>query len=404
MINQNTKYPVVRFSEMFLEPPRNGVYKSKSYIGKGVNLIRMGDLFSNDIIDSKLDSFQKIELDKSEKDRFSLKNNDLVFSRTSVKAEGVGKCSIIRMNDETDLAFDSNMIRVRLSPDITDPRYYYYYFQSSQGRNSIHSIAGGVAVTAIKGSDLKKINVPFPPLKIQKKLASILSAYDDLIENNTRRIRILEEMAQAIYREWFIEFRLPGVKLRKTTPEEKKAIGKDVIPEGWEVVKIGDLIEKIPRRKKIKKQEYQEKGIYPVVDQGREFIGGYTNEGAAVNDNPLPVIVFGDHTRIVKYIDFPFACGADGTQLLYPNNKRMPITLFYYAINNIDLKDYAYSRHFKFLKEKTTILPDEFISNEFNSIVEPIREKIRILRTQINNLRQTRDLLLPKLVSGEVEV
>ncbi len=320
-------------------------------------------------------------------------------SEIIIVARGVGGAGDIRMSPPK--AWITNIaIILEVKDKEVDKQYLFWKLKS----NTLRGLRTGSAQPQIIIADAKEYSIDFPPIHIQKNIANTLSAYDDLIENNTRRIKILEEMAQAIYREWFVNFRAPGVKLRKTTPEEKKAIGKDVIPEGWEVVKIGDLLEKIPRRKKIKKQEYQEKGKYPVVDQGREFVGGYTNEVAAVNDNPLPVIVFGDHTRIVKYIDFPFACGADGTQLLYPNNKRMPITLFYYAINHIDLKDYAYSRHFKFLKEKTTLLPDEFISNEFNSIVEPIREKIRILRTQINNLRQTRDLLLPKLVSGEVEV
>ena len=89
-------------------------------------------------------------------------------------------------------------------------------------------------------ANLRKVGVRCPPLPTQRKIAGILSAYDDLIENNTRRIKILEEMARTIYREWFVEFRAPGVKLRKATPEEKKVTGKDVFPVGWEMKTLGD--------------------------------------------------------------------------------------------------------------------------------------------------------------------
>ena len=90
-----------------------------------------------------------------------------------------------------------------------------------------------------------------------------------------------------------------------------------------------------------------------MVDQGRGFIGGYTTDLQAMHDSPLPVIVFGDHTRILKYIDFPFACGADGTQLLRPNTERMPISLFF-SITDIESEP-------SMLKVATAIIKDRII-------------------------------------------
>ena len=108
-----------------------------------------------------------------------------------------------------------------------------------------------------------------PPLPTQRKIAAILSAYDDLIENNLRRIKILEEMAQNFYREWFVKFRFPGHEKVRFVDSP---LGK--VPEGWEVIKISSLLEPIKRKKKIKKQAYKHEGEIPIVDQGKDFIGG----------------------------------------------------------------------------------------------------------------------------------
>lgn len=206
-------------------------------------------------------------------------------------------------------------------------------------------------------------------------------------------------MAQLIYQEWFVNFRFPGHEKAKFVNSE---LGK--IPEGWEVKKVGDILEKVKRRKKVKKQNYESDGTIPVVDQGRDFTGGYTTDIETLYSTPLPIIVFGDHTRVLKYVDFSFACGADGTQLLRENTEKMPVPLFYYALKSIDLSDFAYSRHFKFLKEKKVLVPDRQTSGSFERVVNPMRDQIKCLLNRNNNLRRTRDLLLPKLISGELDV
>jgi type I restriction enzyme S subunit len=228
---------------------------------------------------------------------------------------------------------------------------------------------------------------------------AILTAYDDLIENNLRRIKILEEMAQNLYREWFVKFRFPGHQHARFTDSP---LGR--IPEGWEVVKVGEVLKKVKRGTKIQKNDYAAEGLIPVVDQGKEFIDGYTENTDSLISEDLPLIVFGDHTRALKFIDFPFACGADGTQLLKSNDERMPMTLFYYALSSINLSDFAYARHFKFLKEKPLVLPERSIADLFDQFVTPLREQTRSLMQKNTTLHRTRDLLLPRLISGEVDV
>ena len=248
-------------------------------------------------------------------------------------------------------------------------------------------------------SILRSVPIRFPPLPTQRKIAAILSAYDDLIENNLRRIKILEEMAQNLYREWFVKFRFPGHQNARFVDSR---LGQ--IPDGWELMKVGDILKQVKRGTKIQKQDYATEGLIPVVDQGKEFIGGYTDDMESLISYDLPLIVFGDHTRVLKFIDFPFACGADGTQLLKSDNERMPMTLFYYALLSIDLSDFAYARHFKFLKEESLVLPAKSIAGLFDQFVSPLRDQTRSLMRKNTILRRTRDLLLPKLISGEVDV
>lgn len=277
--------------------------------------------------------------------------------------------------------------------------FLFYFLANKNFIDYATNISYGTKMPRAPWKILAESEWYFPPYDQQRKIASILSSYDDLIENNTRRIQILEEMAQRIYQEWFVNFRFPGYEKVRFVDSE---LGK--IPEGWEVRKVGDILEKLKRKKKVKKQNYEPDGTIPVVDQGREFIGGYTTDTETLYNNPLPIIVFGDHTRVLKYVDFPFASGADGTQLLRANTERMPISLFYYALNSIDLSDFAYSRHFKFLKEKKVLIPNGPTAKSFERVVNPMRNQIKCLLNRNNNLRRTRDLLLPKLISGELDV
>ena len=114
-------------------------------------------------------------------------------------------------------------------------------------------------------------------------------------------------------------------------------------------VLVGNYIQTLRKKHKIKKSEYLSSGAIPIIDQGQEFIAGYINETERSYDGNLPVIVFGDHTCTLKYVDFPFTVGADGTQLIHPTED-FDIRYFYYALQNLPLEHFGYQRHFKYLK------------------------------------------------------
>ena len=297
--------------------------------------------------------------------------------------------------DVSDLTtFESHLIRVRLDYNIANPLFYYYYFSSSL--SPISSIVSQCAQAGIKGSDLVQIMVDFPPLHIQHRIATILSSYDSLIENYQKQIKLLEESAQRLYKEWFIDLRFPG-------HENTKIV--DGVPEGWEKKKVGNLISKVLRTKQVSANNYLYSGRFPVIDQSRNYIAGYTNDIESLVKVTIPYIVFGDHTRVLKYVPFSFAKGADGTQLIMSNDlERMPQSLFYNSLIEIDLSNYSYARHFKYLKEESILVPSKDIAQRYDKVVSQYFQSIQKNREQIRHLTEARDRLLPKLMSGEIEV
>ena len=375
-------------------PLRNGIYKEKEFQGRGQKIINMKELFGFNFIGNQ--EMKRVDLSDSEKERFLVKEGDLLFARRSLVDDGAGKTSIIS-NLLEDTTFESSMIRVRLNQKITTPLFYYYYFTSYEGRGRVLSLSTGVNVKGIKGSELNNLQIPFPPLETQKRIASILSTYDDLIENNLKRIKLLEETAQNIYKEWFVNFRFPNY-------EHTEFDAESGLPKGWEIDVIGNQLLTIKRNGKLKTDDYEVEGKYPIIDQGNGYIAGYTNNEEIVQETHLPVVVFGDHTRRVKFVNFPFVSGADGTQLMFPKNENLLPAYFYLSIKNIDLSNYAYARHYKFMKEQQIIIPDEKTLSAFNTKVYPLLEQTIHLFDYNQKLKEARDILLPRLMNRTIEV
>jgi len=278
-------------------------------------------------------------------------------------------------------------------------RFIFYLLKANI--ENIHAAESGAVFGAVNKADLNSLLLLIPSdEQTQDKIAAILSAYDDLIENNLRRIKILEEMAQSIYREWFVKFRFLGHQKIKMVDS---ALGK--IPEGWEVSTVNDHIAVVPRKNKVKTNSYLPEGIIPVIDQGKDLIAGFVDDTSLAYDGPLPIIVFGDHTCVLKWVDFRFAVGADWTQLIQPNYpEELPPRFLFYTLQFVPLEQFGYQRHFKYLKEAKILLPPSNLAQKFEETVNPKTNLILNLQQQNLNLRRTRDLLLPKLISGELDV
>jgi len=155
---------------------------------------------------------------------------------------------------------------------------------------------------------------------------------------------------------------------------------------------VGDLLAAARRQPKIKRSEYQSSGRFPIVDQSQADIAGYTDDESLLYQGELPVVIFGDHTRVLKFVDFPFCVGADGTQLIRPVEGN-DIRYCYYALRNVDLPNYGYERHFKYLKEEEIPLPPlptqrriAGILSAYDELIENNQRRIRILEDMARSL------------------
>lgn len=325
--------------------------------------------------------------------RYIVHKGDVVIT---IVGANIGDVAYIE--DEFDGAnLTENAVKITAKDQIVDPKFLKYALVPPYMKEFFQVVSSGAAQGKLGLYKIKIAKIPLPTFQQQQKIAAILSAYDDLIENNLKRIKLLEEMAQITYEEWFVRLKFPG---HETTPIDLER----GLPVGWVTIKVGNLLAKIETTTKIKSTEYCGDGKYPIIDQGREYIAGYTNDEDSIIDIGRPIVVFGDHTRILKFVNFPFARGADGTQILLSKDERMPQHLFYFSLLAVDLSNYHYARHFKFLKDCEIVLPDLNTAQTFENVAAKNFVLIKNLRNQNQLLKEARDILLPRLMTGVIDV
>jgi type I restriction enzyme S subunit len=384
------------FGELYKTESRNGIWKTSSFIGRGTPYVKMNELFSKKFISSE-GNYELIELEEREKEKLLLDNDDLLFSRTSVVPEGVGKCSIIcDLKDE--LAFDSNIIRVRLNNQLCNPKFIFYYFNSPFGRGQILSLANGAAVKTIKGSDLKKLKLNLLELPTQRKIASILSAYDDLIENNLKRIKLLEEKAFLRYKQIVREEKL-----------EKYILSDfgDIITGKTPSTTISDYFgDDVPF---IKTPDMHNQIFIEHTDQMLSELGAKSQEKKFLPPLTLCVSCIGT-AGVVGITSKPSQTNQQINSIVFnePNN-----VYFFYALmsqmkEQLDALGSNGSTFTNVNKNKfenmEVFVPNQKTLNEFAEEFEAPFKLILTLQKQNTKLREARDILLPKLMSGQIEV
>ena len=193
----NTEWKESKFKELYLIPSKNGVSKPSRVRGNGFKMINMGELFSHDrIYDIPM---ELVPLTEAEQISAKVEPFDLLFARQSLVAEGAGKCDIV-MEVSPLTVFESHLIRVRLNQELAYPPYFYYYFKSPF--SPVKRIIQHCVQAGIKASDLAEVTVKYPPLAEQQRIAKILSSIDDKIELNNAINRNLEEQAQILFKNY----------------------------------------------------------------------------------------------------------------------------------------------------------------------------------------------------------
>ncbi len=352
---------------------------------------------------------------------------DIVFTAAGT----LGQVGLIPKNAKFPVYIISNkQLRVRPDPRIALPGYIYYWFSSKGVRNHIIGLNTGSSVPLITLGKLRSVPINLPPLPTQRKIAAILSDYDDLIENNLRRIKILEEMAQTIYREWFVKFRFSAcAEALEGRPGHEKVkmvdspLGK--IPEGWEVRQIGEVIETLGGgTPSTKESSYWDDGNidwYSPSDltaSGSMFINGSSKRITQLGLNKSSAKLFPAYSLMmtsratigVVAINTEKACTNQGFITCIPNDRLSVFHLYFWTKESRDkIISVASGATFKEIsrgefREFPIVVPPPPIENTFTETVEPMCRLIENLIKKDHNLRQTRDLLLPKLISGELDM
>ena len=229
-----------KFASVLNGGTRNGIYKPKSFHGRGAKIVNMGELFANPRLFAI--PMKRIELTTVEREKFLLQPGDLLFARRSLVAEGAGKCIVVCETDE-ETTFESSIIRARPDTEKVDSFFLFYLFNAPYGRYALGSILRQVAVSGITGTDLVELEIPLPPLDAQRAIAHILGSLDDKIELNRRTNQTLEEMARAIFKSWFVDFDPVRAKAEGRKPNGMEADTAALFPDGFEDSELG----KIPR-------------------------------------------------------------------------------------------------------------------------------------------------------------
>ena len=370
----------------------NGInFDKEAYFGNGIRLITVSD-FGNNFSPAYESLIEVSNEVVKEKDLIS--KNDILFVRSNGNKELVGRCMLID-NVDKPTTYSGFCIKCHFdNEELTNPKYFTYYFKDQYFRKCISNASDGTNIQNLNQEILSKHKVQLPPLPTQQKIASILSAYDNLIQNYKKQIEALQTAASELYKECFVRFRFPGWKNAKF---------ENGIPEGWKVEKLGTLAH--ISTGKCNREDAEDDGIYPLFDRSQEI--KKSNEW--IKDCEA-IIVPGEGTSFIpRYYKGKFnlhqRCYC--VEPKYPDFGKF---LFYVLMLN---RKYFLSvatgatvpslRYNNFASMKF-ILPEISLCNNFNKIANDIFAKVDNLQQQITNLTQQRDLLLPRLMSGKLEV
>jgi len=328
------------------------------------------------------------------------KKNDILIANIRPYLKKIWQADI-------DGGASSDVLVVRPN-DVIDNNFLYYAL--TQDSFFEYVMKGSKGTKMPRGDKSQIMDFVIPDLEIdeQIKIGKLLKSIDQRIQINNQINQELEAMAKTLYDYWFVQFDFPGQNGKPYKSSGGKMVYnpelKREIPEGWGVESVGNLLDKVTKAEKIENNSIEFIGEIPVIDQSQKYIVGFTNNEKALLQPQDGHVIFGDHTRVVKYINFDYARGADGTQVLISNNENISNVLLYHMIEDFDLTNYGYARHFKFLKEKTVIVPDKEVSSKFETQANVIYEKLKNNIFENQELTQLRDWLLPMLMNGQVKV
>lgn len=319
----------------------------------------------------------------------------------------------------------SSVAILRPNPEILWPPYLYYWVKSPLFQNVLRGLQAGVVQCYVSLEALGSAPIYYPSLEKQKKIAAIFSDYEAAIANNTRRLQLLQQMAQTIYYQWFVKWSAPNLELASATPQQKQETGKDLFPVGWQLKPLGEMVETLSGDTPLKKKpEYWANGTvtwYRTTDltaTGTMFISESSHKITELGLRqskirtfpPYSVMMTSRATIGVLAINTTEACTNQGFITCIPNEHLSAYYLYFWIQENRDrifsLASGLMYREINlgWFRKLLIPVPDAVTHGRFVEILTPLCREIEALQAKNVNLRRMKEFLLSKLLSGEVEV
>ena len=313
-------------------------------------------------------------------------DDDLIFAREAT----AGNVAIIKNGEKVCLG--QRTVLLRPNKEMVDPDFLVYFLLAPEQQYGLLGTANGATVAHVNIPTIRNLKISLPPLTAQRKIAAIIKSYDDLIENNQNQIKLLEEAAQRLYKEWFVDLRFPG---HENTPIV------DGVPEGWSLTNINAVMT-FHRGYDLTKNSMIP-GKYPVI--GSTSIIGYHNQYKIKG----PGIVTGRSGSLGEYQLTWEDYWPHNTALYVSDMKGHHVLYLYSMLQTVDFSGLNNGGAIPTLNRNTlsniaVIEATKALQDEYVRIVEPFYSSIRTAKKQIEYLQETRDRLLPKLMNGEIEV
>lgn len=339
------------------------------------------------------------------REEYLLNEGDII---TPLTEQAIGLLGTTAMIPESGKYIQSQDVAlITCKEALIDHLFCYYLVSSELVKKQLSAAAQQTKIRHTSPDKIKDCTVWVPELDLQRKIGETLYNIDQKISLNKRMNSELEAMAKQLYDYWFVQFDFPDENGNPYKSSGGKMVYnstlKREIPAGWEVTTIGGILDKVETTPRIITEDYYKHGKYPIIDQTTDvYIIGFTNNEKAVLKH-YPAIVFGDHSCAVKYVNFPFARGADGTQIVLSKNKKISVEYLYFYIKGISISK-GYARHFSFIKDYPLIVPSEFSAKKYQTITGKLF--MIAIKQKFENIYLThlRDSLLPMLMNGQVTV
>lgn len=387
------KWEKVKLGDLYTV--HNGLSKGKKFFGTGFPFLSFSIVFNKWFIPEQL--YDLVEVDEKERNSYSIKKGDVFITRTSETMEELGM-STVALKDYPNATYNGFTKRLRPITELLEPRFIGYYLRTPEFRGNFMAFSAMTTRASLTNDDLLSLEVPVPPLPVQQRIASILSAYDDLIENNQKQIKLLEEAAQRLYKEWFVDLRFPG-------HENVKIV--DGVPEGWEKEKLIELAELKAGGDKPKIFSKIKSNIckVPIFSNGLENEGlfGYTDK-ADIGQESITISARGN----VGYTCLRREPYLAIVRLICVIPRKMHIsTYLYFYLKHTNYNSNGSAQQqltIPMIKNTVVCVPDENMLSDFDDKARCYFDLVDALKSKISSLREARDRLLPKLMSGEIEV